>query len=132
VQRQKNVGYRSANAVEEYAAITEEVIANLTNQHSKDMKAHMQLMEGLAKSMTKLVQGMRGQNPTPAPAPANAGTKKCKDYRKKLANVKECTHCKCKHPNRTNDQCWELKANAATCPDGWKFQMTVCGADNSN
>ena len=103
----------------------EEVIENITNQHSKDMKAQMQHMEALAKSMTELIQGMKGQNPTPVPAPTNAGTKnertkKRKDYQKTLANAKECTHCKSKHPNRTDDQCWKLEANAATSPDGWK------------
>ena len=41
----KNIGYTSASVVEEYAALAEEVIANLTDQHSKDTKMQMQRME---------------------------------------------------------------------------------------
>ena len=64
----KNVGYGTSKAVEEYAALAEEIVANLTEEHSNDMKAQVQCMETLAKAMTELVNGIKGQLPVTAGA----------------------------------------------------------------
>lgn len=57
----KSVGYSTANNVEEYAALTEEIVANITEEHSKEMKVQMQHMESLAKSMMDLVATLKAQ-----------------------------------------------------------------------
>ncbi len=122
----KSLGYGLANALEDFAAMTEEVVAALTEEHSKDMKAQMQRMEALAKAMTELVAGVKGQLPT-APNTAGGATddksdrkKKREAWREKMKNTKECAHCKRKHPNKSDDKCWELDANSADRPENWK------------
>ena len=129
----KSLGYGSANALEDYAAITEEVVAALTEDHARDMKAQMQRMEALAKAMTEVMANVKAQLPTTAGGTAGSagsatGTtqkkterqKKHDEYREKLKTAIACTHCDRKHPNRRDDLCWELEANAATRPANWK------------
>ena len=122
----KSQGYGSANALDEYAALTEEVVAAITEEHAKEMKTQMQRMEALAKAMTELMSGVKAQLPV-ANGSASETTqeksdrqKKREEYRKKLKTATACTHCNRKHPNRRDDKCWELEANAADRPQNWK------------
>ena len=123
----KSLGYGAANSIEDYAALTEEVVATLTEEHSKDMKAQVQRMEALAKAMTDLVAGLKSQTPS-ATAQNNEKTdrqKKRQEYRNKLKDAKECIHCKKKHPNKPDDKCWELEANSADRPENWKSSKST-------
>ncbi len=125
----KSLGYGAANAMEEYAALTEEVVAAITEEHAKEMKTQMQRMEDLANAMKELMAGAKAQQ-TPAANATEGKTqteraKKRAEYRKKLANATACTHCKKKHPTRSDDKCWELEANAADRPASWKSVKTT-------
>ena len=119
----KSLGYGSANAVEDIAALTEEVVAAITEEHAKEMKTQMQRMEALAKAMTELMSGAKAQLPAATGSASGKKTerqKKREEYRKKLQNATACTHCNRKHPNRSDDKCWELEANAADRPENWQ------------
>lgn len=59
----KSLGYGSANALEEYVALMEEVVAAVTEEHAKERKTQMQRMEALAKAMTELMAGVKAQLP---------------------------------------------------------------------
>ena len=62
----KSLGYGSANALEDYTALTEEVVAALTEEHAKDMKAQLQRMEALTKAMTEVMTNVKAQLPMTA------------------------------------------------------------------
>ena len=118
-------GYGSANAViDDYVMVTEELVANLTEQQNKRMDATAKQLEALAASVAAMTAAFNGAKVTPVLAnddDKNASRKaKREAYRQRLQNAKECAHCGKKHPSITEDKCWELPANAASRPTGWK------------
>ena len=79
----------------------------------------------MLKSISALLEKSGGST-APGPATAATGSKqdrqhKRTEYKKRLNAVTPCAHCKKKHPNRTDDKCWELDANAVLRPAGWKL-----------
>ena len=127
----KSTGYGSANALEEYVMITEELVANISEENEKKLQTHVQRLESLNKANTDMLKSIMslldksgGSNAT-APATTVSGAKqdrqqKRSEYKKRLETATPCTHCKKKHPNRADEKCWELDANAASRPAGWK------------
>ena len=37
-------------------------------------------------------------------------------------NAKKCAHCGRFHPSKPDSKCWNLEANKADRPDGWKLR----------
>jgi ribosomal protein L32 len=118
----KSVGYGSANsataAIDDYVAITEELVATITEENEKKIKA-------LTKETTDTLNQIKALLENRPAATANEPSqsyraKKRAEYRKKLANTTACANCGTKHPNVPDAKCWELDANAATRPAGWK------------
>ena len=118
----KSVGYGSANvataAIDDYVAITEELVATITEENEKKIKA-------LTKETTDMLNQIKAllENKPVTPATESgqsARVKKRAEYRKKLASATACANCGNKHPNVPDAKCWELKANAATRPARWK------------
>jgi hypothetical protein len=111
------------NVVEEMAQATEELAAELTERHSKQVEA---LIKANSKAMEKLTAAILANKPTAtATAAGNASGKavaaaKAAKWAEKKKNATTCPHCNRIHPNRTHDQCWELPANAAKRPANWK------------
>ncbi len=111
-------GYASAhNVMEEYAAVTEELVENLTERHTKQLEA---LIKANNDNMVKLMDVLSKAKPTATPAAATLGKTKAeqdaethKAWVEKRRNVTKCKHCNKFHPNRTKAQCWELKENSA-------------------
>ena len=128
----KGVGYGSANAatVEDYAAITEELVATISEENEKRIKV-------LTKETTDALNQIKAlleQKSTNAKAPATANNasaeqsdraKKRAAYRKKVAEATACVNCGKKHPSIQDDKCWELEANAASRPSGWKSSKST-------
>ncbi len=121
-------GHASANnVVEEMAQATEELVAELTEQHNKQIealiKSNNEAMEKLTAAILANKPGKAGAAPTPAAASkSEAAAKKAAKaaaWEEKKKNATTCPHCDRVHPNRTHDQCWELPANAAKRPTGW-------------
>ena len=119
--------------------VTEELVANLTDQQNKRMDATVKQLEALAASVAAMTAAFKGASTAPkaTTAPATAATsatdtaaattRKAKRdaYRQRLQNAVTCAHCGKKHPSMAEDKCWELPANAATRPAGWKSVKTV-------
>ncbi len=106
-----------ANAVEEQAEATKEIIAQLS-------EAHTHQMETLIKSTTEAMKEMR--NLTQAPnSNSEDKKKKCKDKHDKYCDAPICKHCDRKHPSKTEDKCWELPKNTASHPASWKSKKST-------
>ncbi len=100
-------------------------MANISKENEKKLQTHVQRLEALNKANTDMLKNIMailkksgGSNAT-ATKPEINGSKT--DQQQKQANYKKrfdaaipCVHCKKKHPNHTNDKCWELDANAAS------------------
>jgi hypothetical protein len=118
-------GYASAhNVMEEYAAATEELVENLTKQHTKQLEA---LIKANNDNMAKLMDMLSKAKTTATPSAAILGktkaernAEKYKAWVERCRNATKCNHCDKFHPNRTKAQCWELKENAAKRPANWK------------
>ena len=133
-------GYGSANAMmDDYVMVTEELVANLTKQQNKRMDATAKQLEALTASLAAMTAAFNSASTapktTPAPAaPAKTATEtaatatrkaKREAYRQRLQSAVTCSHCGKKHPSIAEDKCWELPANAATRPTGWKTAKTA-------
>ena len=109
------------------AQATEELVAELTEQHNKQIealiKSNNEAMEKLTAAILANKPSKAGAAPTPAAASkSEAAAKKAAKaaaWEEKKKNATTCPHCDRVHPNRTHDQCWELPANAAKRPTGW-------------
>jgi hypothetical protein len=121
-------GHAANNVVEEMAQATEELVAELTERHTKQIEA---LIKSNNDAMQKLTAAILANKPannaaTPAVNPASGGKAAAKAAAKKAAWEEKkkkatlCPHCDRVHPNRTHEQCWELPANASKRPEGWK------------
>ena len=100
-------GHASANSVaEEYAKATEELVAELTEKHAKQIKELSKMMTNTGKTAAQLTK-------------AQKWAEKCK-------NATTCPHCSKIHPNRTHDQCWHVEKNAAKRRKEHKH-LTGCG-----
>ena len=122
-------GHASANVIEEMAQATEELVAELTEKHTKQIES---LIKSNNEAIQKLTAAILANKPTnaatPAATPTSSGDpvaaakaeakKAAWEEKKKKATL--CPHCNKVHPNRTHEQCWELPANAAKRPEGWK------------
>ena len=116
-------GHASANAVEEFAQATEELVAELTEKHAKQIEALIKANNDAMQQLTAAINSNKAPAPaTPAPtarAPTAAQTTKSLRWAEKCRNATTCPHCSKIHPNRTHDQCWHLEKNAANRPAGW-------------
>lgn len=129
------MGHASANAVEEFAQATEELVAELTEKHSKQIetliKANNEAMTKNNETIAKLTAALLeiksqtpSRAPTTTPAAATQGTTKAQRWAEKCRTATTCPHCNKIHPNRTHDQCWHLEKNAAKRPAGWTASST--------
>ena len=119
------IGHRSANnVVEEMAKATEELVAELTERQGKQVES---LMKSTTEALEKLTAAILANKPTAATGTGNATndasnlrSARAAAWAEKRRTATVCPHCSRIHPNRTHDQCWELPANAARRPAGWK------------
>ena len=110
-------GHASANnVVEQMAKATEELVAKLTERHSKQVES---IIKSNSEAMEKLTAAILANKPAATTVTASKSAKAAAwAEKKRIATI--CPHCNRKHPNRTSDQCWELPANAAKRPADWK------------
>ena len=133
-------GYGSANAMmDDYVMVMEELVANLTKQQNKRMDATAKQLEALIASLVAMTAAFNSMSTTPKTTPAPASTAKTvtnnaanatrkakrEAYHQHLQSAATCSHCGKKHPSIAEDKCWELPANAATHPAGWKSAKTA-------
>ena len=100
------------------AQATEELVAELTERHTKQVEA---LIKANNDAMEKLTAAIIANKPANAGnMSGNSKASKAAAWAEKKKNATTCPYCDRKHPNRTHAQCWELPANAANRPADWK------------
>ena len=114
-----------ANVIEEQAAVTEELIATLTENHTRQMENLIKSTTEAMKEMMQLIKNNNGTPTNPTKATDEEKKKKRDERRKKYNEAPICTHCGKKHPSKKEDECWELEKNKASRPDGWKSSKST-------
>jgi len=116
-QNKLSAKHFKANAMMEQAEATEELIANLTEAHTRQMEALVKTTTEAMKEMMLLMK----ENKTPTPKATDEEKKKKHDDKKKKYNdAPVCKHCGKKHPSKAEDECWELEKNKDSRPATWK------------
>ncbi len=104
------------NVVDEMVQATEELVAKLTKQHTKQVES---LIKSNSEVIKKLTAAILAQKPAATGTAAGKPTSKAAKvaaWAEKKRTATTCLHCNLKHPNHTHNQCWELPANAAKLP----------------
>ena len=104
-----------ANAIEEQAEATEELIAALTDAHTKQMESLIKSTTDTMKEMMLLLK----ENKNPSKQSDEEKKTKKEEKRKKYKDAPVCKHCGKKHPAKAESECWELEANKESCPSNW-------------
>jgi hypothetical protein len=109
-----------ANLIEDQAEATEELIATLTENHTRQMEALIKSTSDAMKEMMQLVKSNTNTQKNPNKLSDDEKKKKGEERRKKYNEAPICTHCGRKHPTKKEEDCWELEKNKASRPDNWK------------
>ena len=109
-----------ANAIEEQAEATEELI----NAHTSQMEAPIKSTTEAMKEMMALVKTEKGTN-NDSKLSSDDKKKKREEKCKKYNDAPVCKHCGKKHPAKVEDECWELEKNSSSRPSGWKSSKST-------
>ena len=123
-------GHSASNVVEEMAQVMEELVAELTEKHAKQIETLIKANKEAIDKLTAAISANKQPSATTTDATTKAEKKKAWEERKKAwdekrKNAPTCPHCNRKHPNQTADQCWELPANADKRQADWKSVKTT-------
>ena len=105
-----------ANMIEEQAEATEELIAALTEKHTKQMETFIKSTTDAMKEMMSLIKNDKKE---PSGQSNDKKKKKREERRKKYNDAPVCKHCNKKHPTKKEDECWELEKNKESRPANW-------------
>ena len=116
--------------MEKYAVVMEELIENLTEKHTKQIKA---LIKSNTDAMANLIKFVKKNAPAAA---ASAYPTAAIDPRKTAwqkawaenAKWQQSVHTATKYIQIKHAQSWELNANAAKYPAGWISSKVTDGA----
>ena len=106
-----------ANAIEEQAEATEELIAALTEAHTKQMET---LIKSTTETMKEMMLLLKENKTNPTKSTDEEKKKKREEKRKKYNDAPICKHCGKKHPLKAEDDCWELEKNKESRLSNWK------------
>ena len=109
-----------ANLIEDQAEATEELIATLTEKHTRQMETLIKSTTDAMKEMMLLIKSNGTNSSTSTKATDEDKKKKRDEKRKKDNEAPICTHYGKKHPSKKEEDCWELEKNKASRPDNWK------------
>jgi hypothetical protein len=109
-----------ANLIEQQAEATEELIATLTKNHTRQMETLIKSTTNAMREMMQLIKSNATTPTYPIKLMDKERKKKHDEKRKKYNEAPVCTHCGKKHPSKKENDCWELEKNKASRPDNWK------------
>ena len=116
-QNKLSAKHFKANAIQEQAEATEELIANLTEAHTRQMETLVKTTTEAMKEMMLLLK----ESKTSTTKPTDEDKKKKRDEKKKKYNdAPVCKNCGKKHPSKAENECWELEKNKDSRPSTWK------------
>ena len=116
-QNKLSTKHFKANAMQEQAEITEELIANLTEAHTRQMET---LVKTTTEAMKEMMMLLKNNNTPTDKATVEEKKKRREEKKKKYNDTPVCKSCRKKHPSKAEDECWELKKNKASRPLTWK------------
>ena len=114
-----------ANLIEDQAEATEELIATLMENHTRQMEALIKSTSDAMKEMMQLVKSNTNTQKNPNKLSDDEKKKKGEERRKKYNEAPICTHCGRKHPTKKEEDCWELEKNKASRPSYWKSKKST-------
>jgi hypothetical protein len=119
----RQTGFGSANAIQE--AITD-VTKDQANLATNVVDALKEMKLTIAELQKKVDQkpATTPNNSTEAGKSSSFAERRA-ERRKRMQEAPICKHCNGKHPSQPEDKCWELEANAATRPTGWKSKKST-------
>lgn len=117
-------GFASANAIREHTKATEELVAELTERHARQIETIIQANNEAMQKLTAAILNNKIADASVTRNGAENQSKKAQLWAEKRRNATTCPHCKRIHPNRTHDQCWELDKNAAKRPANWTSSVS--------
>jgi hypothetical protein len=106
-----------ANMIKEQAKSTEELIAALTENHTRQMET---LIKSTTDAMKEMMSLIKSEQKAPNNQLNDEKNKKREERRKWYNNAPICKHCEKKHPAKAEDKCWELEKNKDSHPSNWK------------
>ncbi len=110
------------NAMQKQAEATEELIANLTEAHTRQMETLVKTTTEVMKEMMLLLK----ENKTPTNKTTDEEKQRKRDKkRKKYNDAPVCKICGKKHPSKAEDECWELEKNKASRSATWKSMKST-------
>ena len=116
-QNKISVKHFKVNAMQEQAEATEELIANLTEAHTRQIETLVKTTTEAMKEMMLLLKDNKTQTNKTTDEEKK---KKREEKRKKYNDAPVCKNCGKKHPSKAEDECWELDKNKASRPSTWK------------
>jgi len=114
-----------ANLIKEQAKATEELIATLAENHTRQMETLIKSMTDAMKEMMQLIKSNATTPTNPINLSDEEKKKKRDEKRKKYNEAPVCTHCGKKHPKKKEDECWELEKNKSSRPVNWKSSKST-------
>jgi hypothetical protein len=106
-----------ANMIEEQAEATEELIAALTKNHTRQIET---LIKSTTKAIKEMMSLIKNDQKAPNCQPNNGRKKRQEERCKRYNDAPICKHCRRKHPTKPEDECWELEKNKDSRPSNWK------------
>ena len=121
-QNKLSAKHFKVNTMQEQAEATEELIAHLTEAHTRQMETLVQTTTAAMKEMMLLLK----ENKTPInKVPDEEKQRKRDEKKKKYNDAPVCKNCGKKHPSKAENECWELEANKASRPTNWKSMKST-------
>ncbi len=109
-----------ANAINKQVEATKELIAALTEAHTKQMERLIKSTTDTMKEMMLLIKDNKSPNNSSTKQTDEEKKKKRDEKSKKYNGAPICKHCGKKHPTKAEDDCWELEKNKDSPPSNWK------------
>jgi hypothetical protein len=99
--------------IEEQAKATEELIAALTENNTRQMET---LIKSTTDAMKEMMSLIKNEQKAPNNQSNDEKKKKQEEKRKWYNDAPICKHCGKKHPAKAEDECWELEKNKDSHP----------------
>jgi hypothetical protein len=103
--------------IKEQAKATEELIAALTENHTRQMET---LIKSTTDAMKEMMSLIKKEQIAPNNQSNDEKKKKREEKCKWYNDAPICKHCRKKHPAKAEDECWELEKNKGSRPSNWK------------
>jgi hypothetical protein len=112
-----------------FANTMQEAITDVTKDQANLATNIVDALKEMKLTIAELQKKVDQKTTTASSESTKAGksshyTEKQAERKKRMDVALVCKHCNGKHPSQLEDKCWELEANAAARPSGWKSKKS--------